>query len=87
MTWTVELLGTRYKMLSGSVIKWACGEQGKHRTSSMTAVVRGLDLAATLVSHNGLVDAVIRRDDEVNFTGVIRPYLLSKDEYERLCKK
>lgn len=83
MTWTVELLGTRYKMLSGSVIKWACGEQGKHRTSSMTAVVRGLDLAATLVSHNGLVDAVIRRDDEVIFTGVIRPYLTISSKYNQ----
>lgn len=83
MTWTVEIFGTRYKMLSGSVVKWACGEQGKHRTSSMTAVVRGLDLAAALVSHNGLVDAIIRRDDEVIFTGVIRPYLTISSKYKQ----
>lgn len=83
MIWTVELLGTRYKMLSGSVVKWVCGEQGKHRTSSMTAVVRGLDLAADLISHNGLIDAVIRRDDDVIFTGVIRPYLTISSKYNQ----
>lgn len=83
MNWTVELLGTRYKMLSGSVIKWECGEQGKHRTSSMTAVVRGINLAASLLSHTGLVDAIIRRDDNVIFTGVIRPYLTISSKYNQ----
>lgn len=83
MNWTIEILDKRYTMLSGSSVKWACGELGKHRTSSMTAVVRDLNLAAALISRDGLVDAVIRRDDDVIFTGVIRPYLTISSKYNQ----
>lgn len=83
MTWTIEILGKRYTMLSGSSVKWACGELGKHRTSSMTAVVRDLNLAAALISRDGLVDAVIRKGNDVVFTGVIRPYVAISSRYDQ----
>lgn len=83
MSWSIEILDNIYTMLSGSSVKWACGELGKHRTSSMTAVVRDLNLAAALISRDGLVDAVIRRDDDVIFTGVIRPYLTISSKYNQ----
>lgn len=83
MTWTVEILDKRYTMLAGSSVKWACGELGKHRTSSMTAVVRDLNLAAALISRDGLVDAVIRKDNDVVFTGVIRPYVAISSKYDQ----
>ena len=83
MNWTIEILDKRYTMLSGSSVKWACGELGKHRTSSMTAVVRDLNLAAALISRDGLVDAVIRKGDDVIFTGVIRPYLTISSKYNQ----
>lgn len=83
MTWTIEILSKRYTMLSGSSVKWACGELGKHRTSSMTAVVRDLDLAAALIGRDGLVDAVIRKGEDVVFTGVIRPYVAISSKYDQ----
>lgn len=83
MTWTVEILDKRYTMLAGSSVKWACGELGKHRTSSMTAVVRDLNLAAALISRDGLVDAVIRKGEDVVFTGVIRPYVSISSKYDQ----
>lgn len=83
MTWTVEILDKRYTMLAGSSVKWACGELGKHRTSSMTAVVRDLSLAAALISRDGLVDAVIRKGEDVVFTGVIRPYVSISSKYDQ----
>lgn len=83
MTWTVEILDKRYTMLAGSSVKWACGELGKHRTSSMTAVVRDLNLAAALISHDGLVDAVIRKGNDIVFTGVIRPYVSISSKYDQ----
>ena len=83
MTWSIEILDKRYTMLSGSSIKWACGEFGKHRTSSMMAVIRDINLAAALISRDGLVDAVIRKGDDVVFTGVIRPYLTISSKYNQ----
>ena len=83
MTWTVEILDKRYTMLAGSSVKWACGELGKHRTSSMTAVVRDLNLAAALISHDGLVNAVIRKGNDIVFTGVIRPYVTISSKYDQ----
>lgn len=83
MTWTIEILDKRYTMLSGSSVKWACGELGKHRTSSMTAVVRDINLAAALISHDGLVDAVIRKGEDIVFTGVIRPYVAISSKYDQ----
>lgn len=83
MTWTIEILSKRYTMLAGSSVKWACGELGKHRTSSMTAVVRDLDLAAALISRDGLVDAIIRKGNDIVFTGVIRPYVAISSRYDQ----
>lgn len=83
MTWTIEILSKRYTMLTGSSVKWACGELGKHRTSSMAAVVRDINLAAALISHDGLVDAVIRKGDDIVFTGVIRPYVSISSKYDQ----
>lgn len=81
MSYTVEVNDKRIPMLSSSSIEWSAGEDGKHRTSSMTAVIRDPETAAYLLTHEGLIDAVIRDGEEVIFTGVVRSYVSINAQY------